>query len=163
MKLSWHSLKISIAGAKLSHLVQKDRIWDHGSMIEQVKTIFFQIQKTKSKGDAGSIKKYLTVAGYEKLKNQMEELQAAGKMRVIKNSRIKEIAVIDVITANDKHPDLFIALVKGYEVHDIDNWNTPASSVKHDDIIHEFSERWCFLRQGDWWLLDNMKSTRSVF
>jgi hypothetical protein len=41
MKLSWYGLKISIAGAKLSHLVQKDKIWDHGSMTEQVKTTFY--------------------------------------------------------------------------------------------------------------------------
>ena len=27
-------MKTSIAGAKLSHLVLKDRIWDHGSMVE---------------------------------------------------------------------------------------------------------------------------------
>jgi hypothetical protein len=30
VKLSWKSLKVSIAGAKLSHLVQEEQIWDHG-------------------------------------------------------------------------------------------------------------------------------------
>jgi hypothetical protein len=28
MKISWTGFKVSIAGAKLSHLVQKDKIWD---------------------------------------------------------------------------------------------------------------------------------------
>ena len=40
MKLSWYGLRISIADAKLSHLVQKNKIWDHGIMIEQMKMIF---------------------------------------------------------------------------------------------------------------------------
>jgi predicted lipid-binding transport protein (Tim44 family) len=157
MKISWNSLKVSIAGAKLSHLVQKDKIWDHGSMTEQVKTIFFQIQKAKSRGDAEPQKKYLTAACYEKLKKQIEGLGVAGKMRSIKNSRIKRIAIIDVMPATDKHTDFFTALVKGYEVHDMEDWNTLAPSVKHDDLINEFSERWAFIRQGDWWLLDEMK------
>ncbi len=99
----------------------------------------------------------MTVSGYEKLKKQMEELQAESKMQMIKNSRVKEIAIIDVIPATDKHPDLFTALVKGYVVTDIEDWSASAPSVNHDDIIRKFSERWCFARQGDWWLLDEMK------
>jgi hypothetical protein len=68
MKLSWNSLKISIAGAKLTHLVKKDQAWDHGSMIEQVKIIFQLLQKVKSKGESQLIKKYMTISGYERLK-----------------------------------------------------------------------------------------------
>jgi predicted lipid-binding transport protein (Tim44 family) len=158
MKLSWNSLKISIAGAKLSHLVQKDKIWDHGTMIEFVKIFFYQVQKTRNGEDDEAIKKYITVTGYEKLKRQMEDLQAAGKMRVIKNSRLKQIAIIDVMPSTNKHSDFFIALVKGYQVHDFEDWNNSVQSVKHDDIIHEFSEQWSFVRQGEWWLLDGTKS-----
>jgi len=157
MKLSWKSLKISIAGARLSHLVQKDKIWDHGTMVEFVKIVFYQLQKMKNGGDAEALKKYLTEQCREKLKDQMNRLQAAGKMRSTKNARIKEIAVINVMPATMKHPDIFKALVKGYEVYHIENWNSPAPSVKHDDMIHEFSEEWSFERQSDWWLLDEMK------
>ena len=157
MKLSWYGLKISIAGAKLSHLVQKDKIWDHGTMVEFVKIVFYQVQKARSGEDGDTIKKYFTVAGYQKLKRQMEKQQAVGKLRVIKNSRIKQIAIIDLMPATDKHPDLFTTLVKGYEVHDFEDWNNSVQPVKHDDIIHEFSERWSFIREGDWWLLDDMK------
>lgn len=160
MKLFWNSLKISIAGAKLSHLVQKDKIWDHGTMVEFVKIVFYQVQKVKSGEDTETIKKYLTVDGYGKLKKHIDELQSVDEMHRIKNFRIKQIAIIDVITATEKHTDLFTALVKGYEVHDIKDWNVPASSVMHDDIIHEFSERWSFVRQGEWWLLDEIRNKK---
>ena len=49
MKFSLIGIKISIAGAKLSHLALKDKIWDYGSMVEQVKTVFMQIEKAKKK------------------------------------------------------------------------------------------------------------------
>ena len=44
--------EISITGAKLSHLVQKDKIWDHGSMAEQTKIIFYIVQKALINGRA---------------------------------------------------------------------------------------------------------------
>lgn len=157
MKLSWTSLKISIAGAKLSHLAQKDRIWDHGTMVEVVKIVFYQLQKIKNTGDEETIKKYLTIAGYEKLKNQMEKLKAAGKMPGSKNSKLKDVCIIEVMPATKKHPDFFKALIKGYEVYNPGNWNTSVESVSHDDIIHEFSDQWTFVRQGEWWLLDAIK------
>jgi predicted lipid-binding transport protein (Tim44 family) len=161
MKLSWDSLKISIAGAKLSHLVQKDKIWDHGTMVEFVKIVFHQVQKIKNGEETETIKKYLTNDCFENLKKQMEELQATGKRRV-KNSRLKEVAIIDVALATNKHPDLFKSLVKGYEVFDFEDWTNSVQSVKHDDIIHEFSERWSFVRQGDWWMLNDMKNSRMI-
>ena len=151
---------MSIAGAKLSHLVQKDKIWDHGTMVEFVKIVFYQVQKVKNGEDTETIKKYSTAEGYEKLKKQVEELKRTGKRLVIKNSRLKEVSVIEVMPAAKKHPDLFKALVKGYEVYDLENWNTSVQSVTHDDIIHEFSEQWSFVRQGDWWLLDEMKTKK---
>ena len=59
MKISWNSLKISIAGAKLSHLVQKDKAWDHGSMVEQVRTVAVFLKKSFYRNDPDIIKKCL--------------------------------------------------------------------------------------------------------
>ena len=160
MKLSWTSLKISIAGAKLSHLAQKDRIWDHGTMVEFVKIVFYQLQKIGNTGDEETIKKYLTIEGYKKLKNQMEKLMASGKLPVIKNSKLKEACIIEVMPATKNHPDFFKALIKGYQVYNPGNEYTSVDIVIHDDIIHEFSEQWTFVRQGEWWLLDEIKTTK---
>src|SRR5438874_2949416 len=96
MKISWTSLKVSIAGAKLSHLVQKDEIWDHGSMIEQLKTVFYKLKKAKNTGHIEDLKKYLTTTCYEKLKKEMDELERTRKTWVIKNLLIKEMAVVKV-------------------------------------------------------------------
>jgi len=159
MKISWNSLKVSITGARLTHLVQTDGIWDHGTMIEHIKTVFFQLQKAKTRGDADAVKKYMTLAGYEKLKKQMDELQAVDKKKFT-NYKIKEVAVIDVMPATNKHADFFTALLKEYETTDIVDWNNSAQSLNHD-IIHEFSEQWFFVRQGDWWLLDEMKTKKA--
>jgi predicted lipid-binding transport protein (Tim44 family) len=161
MKISWNSLKVSITGARLSHLVQTDSIWDHGTMIEHIKTVFFQVQKAKMKGEADGLKKYMTLAGYEKLKKQMNELPLTGK-KEIKNYKIKEVAVIDVMPATNKHADFFTALLKGYETTDIADLNNSGQVLQHDDITHEFSEQWVFVRQGDWWMLDEMKTKKHI-
>src|SRR5215216_1930462 len=116
MKISWNSLKISIAGAKLSHLVQKDKIWDHGSMVEHVRTVFYQLEKEKDKNDEESLKKYMTINGYENYK-MINRLHAAEKGHE-KYSRVREIAVIGVVLATKKHPDLFTAFVKGYKIRE---------------------------------------------
>ncbi len=157
MKISWNSLKISIAGARLSHLVQKDRIWDHGSMIEQVKTIFFKLQKVKNNGNIEYLKKYLTIACYEKLKKELRKLDKDGKTWVIKNPVIKEAAVIHVSPAKNNKPDNFRALIRGRGIEFVTGKNHTTESINYSDHIHDFSEQWIFVRQGDWWLLDGIK------
>ena len=62
MKFSWTSLKIYIAGAKLSHLVQKDRIWDHRGMAEQARIIFYLVQKAKDTRNIESLRKQDTIS-----------------------------------------------------------------------------------------------------
>ena len=73
MRISFTSLKVSIAGAKLSHLVQKDKIWDHGSMAEQARIIFFLVQKAKSNVEIESLKKYCSISCFEKIRVRMNE------------------------------------------------------------------------------------------
>lgn len=137
MKLSWTSLKISIAGAKLSHLVQKDKIWDHGSMAEQARIIFYLVYKAKATGNIDSLKKQCTISCFENIRNELLEsgLQVLSPV-------IKEIAIIDVRPGKNNKPDTFSALIRG---------------VSKDDESHHFKAEWIFIRQGDWWVLDHTK------
>jgi len=155
MKISWNNLKVSIAGAKLSHLVPKDKIWDHGSMVEQVKTIFFKLQRAKNAGEIENLKKYLTTTCFEKLKREMDELEEKRKAWIINNPVIKEIAVIEVHPSKNNKPDSFIALIKGKGVYLITD--KEKNVFDFSDHIHDFNERWGFTRQGDWWLLDGIQ------
>ena len=155
MKLSWNSIKVSIAGAKLSHLVQKDKIWDHGTMIEQVKMIFFKVQRAKNAGEIADLKKHLTIVSFEKVEKEMKDLEKKGKMWVIKNPVIKEVAIIEVHPAKNNKPDNFIALLKGKGIFFIADKNKSNGLIDHSDHIHDFSIKWDFIRQGDWWLLNN--------
>jgi hypothetical protein len=141
MKLSWTSIKISIAGAKLSHLVQKDKIWDHGSMAEQARIIFYLVQKAKASGNLESLKKQCSISCFEKLKNETDKGNDQ-KSPVIVNPVIKEIAIVDVLPGKNNKPDMFSALVKG---------------VLKDDSSGEFKAQCSFVRQGEWWLLDDVK------
>ena len=145
MKISWTSLKISIAGAKLSHLVQKDKIWDHGSMTEQARIIFYLVQKAKSSGNIESLKKYLTVSCFEKLKKRVS--RGDDKISVLEYPVIKELAVMEAHPGKNNKPDMFTALIKGIE----------KDKAVDDEHANEFSAQWSFIRQGDWWLLDDMK------
>jgi predicted lipid-binding transport protein (Tim44 family) len=157
MKLSWNSLKISIAGARLSHLVQKDSIWDHGSMVEQVKTIFFKLKRIKSNGNIEDLKKYLTTSCYENLKRELDELERNGKIWVIKNLVIKEVAVIEVSEGKNKKPDCFTSLIKAIGIEFIADKDKASEITNYSDHVRNFSEQWSFIRQGDWWLLDEMR------
>ena len=144
MKFSWTSLKISIAGGKLSHLVQKDKIWDHGSMTEQARIIFYLVQKAKTSGNLESLKKYCTLSCFEDLKTEMIEGEST-----LKDPMIKELAVMEVNPAKNNRPDMFTALING------------VSKNEYDDV-DEFSGQWSFIRQGDWWLLGNMKTKNLI-
>ena len=150
MKLSWTSLKISIAGAKLSHLVQKDKIWDHGSMAEQARLIFYLVQKGVINGNIGSLEKYLTISCFKKLKNDMMQTEDHNKFFGIQEPVIRELAVIEVYPAKNNRPDSFTAIIKG----DGKNKNITISN----DQANQFSAHWSFVRHGNWWLLNEMKT-----
>jgi len=147
MKNPWTSFKISIAGAKLSHLVQKDKIWDHGSMAEQVRIIFYLVQKAKGIGDIELLKKQCTISCFEKIETEMNE-EGRHQETLIKNPIVKEIAVTEVNPGKNNKPDMFTALIKGVS----------KDTTKHNDYGSEFSATYSFSRQGDWWLLDSMKT-----
>lgn len=157
MKISWNSFKVSIAGAKLSHLVQKDKIWDHGSMIEQVKTIFFKIQRVKNSGNIDDVKKYVTENCFEKLKKELDALNEEGKTWAIKNPLIREISVIAVSPAKYEKPDGFIALIKAMGVFFIADKISAKEQTDHSQHVKNISEQWSFIRNGEWWILDKMK------
>src|SRR5215831_8947755 len=107
MKLSWNSIKVSLAGARLSHLVQQNKIWDHGSMVEHVRTIFFKVKRTKNIGNINDLKKYLTPDCYEKLARQLDNLEIDGKRWFVRKPLINEVNVISVRTAKKNKPDRF--------------------------------------------------------
>jgi predicted lipid-binding transport protein (Tim44 family) len=159
MKISWTSLKISIAGAKLSHLVQKDKIWDHGSMVEQVRNIFYLVDRARNKNEieTETIRKCLTANAFEKFKAQMERTEK--NKSFFKNAVITEIAIVRVTPAKKQVPDSFRATIKGKRKTSEDI--IPIEGTNYG--IENFSEEWFFTRQGEWWLLDGMKSTRSFF
>lgn len=141
MKISWTSLKISIAGAKLSHLVQKDRIWDHGSMAEQARIIFYLVLKAKASGNIEPLKKQCSIPCFEKLKLEISRNKTR-KTLELENTSIKEIAIIDVHPRKNNRPDSFIALIKG---------------VSKNDESAQFKSECVFIRQGDWWVLEHEK------
>lgn len=157
MKFSLESIKISIAGAKLSHLVQKDKIWDHGSMTEQARIIFYLIQKARDSGNTESLKKYMTFSCFEKLMKQFDEsdnywIKKDDKPGQIEHPVITELAVISVQHGRHNKPDMFTALIKGY------NRKTDDEKYDNEDCSKHFSAEWCFVRQGEWWVLDMIKT-----
>ena len=149
MKISWTSLKISIAGAKLSHLVQKDKIWDHGSMAEQARIIFYIVEKALINGNIDTLKKYMTTSCFEKLQREVSQEDSINKVFGIREPAIKELAVIEVCPAKNNKSDRFTAIIKG------------DTKIKNEtvgnDQLKQFSVQWSFIRLGDWWLLDRIE------
>jgi predicted lipid-binding transport protein (Tim44 family) len=149
MKLSWTSIKISIAGAKLSHLVQKDRIWDHGSMTEQARILFYLVQKARNTKNIESLKKHVTASCYNEFKRMIDtgEIKEDSKNSPV----ITELAVLSVSPRKNNKPDLFTASIKGYirrEERDV---------FDNEEYHNQFSYQWSFVRQGDWWVLNETR------
>ena len=146
MKFSLESIKISIAGAKLSHLVQKDKVWDHGSMTEQARIIFYLVQKAQATGNIESLKKHCSVSCFEKLKTVTKE-GVHQEISFIANPVINEIAIIEAQPSKKNKPDMFCALIRGNS---------------KDVPLEKFTTQWSFVRQGDWWVLDQIKTKKSI-
>jgi hypothetical protein len=139
MKISWTSLKISIAGARLSHLVQKDRIWDHGSMTEQARILFYLVYKVKATCNMESLKKQCTLTCFQKLKTEIEDEQQQNPVVV---PVIKELAITGVHKGKHNKPDRFCALIKG---------------IFKNGKSYAFKTEWVFIRQGDGWILSDIR------
>lgn len=147
MQLSWTGLKISIAGARLSHLVQKDGIWDHGSMIEQVRTVFIYLKKAFLKADPSIIKKCTSSEGYKTISDYITQK----KPDAFINADLKSVEIIAVYPKkNDRH-DKFKALLKFEKTKDL----AQQISFYKNNMLSE--QEWFFAREGNWWLLDSIK------
>jgi hypothetical protein len=141
MKPFWISLKISIAGAKLSHLVQKDRIWDHGSMTEQARILFYLVQKAKTYENAELLKKQCSVTCFEKLKMDIEQTRSR-KSLWIADPIVKEVAITGVLPGKKNKPDMFCAMIRG---------------ISKEDPPEKFKTHCSFVRQGEWWVLHEIQ------
>jgi len=144
MKFSLESIRISIAGAKLSHLVQKDRIWDHGSMTEQVRTVFHLIEKAKKNGYMEPLRKYMTPSCFDKFEKQFRLYSGD------ENAVVTELAAISVEPGNQHRPDMFTVLIKGH------NGEKRNESYDRRAQSKKFSLRWSFVREGEWWILNRI-------
>ena len=147
MKFSWTGIKISIAGARLSHLALKDKIWDYGSMVAQVKTVFMQIEKAKKKDNADLLRNYTTNSGYQFLKKHVLTRDQKIHERLLEN-----IAIIQVKVRSKQSPDRFCAWVKGLK----NSVEKPFNVVNTNNTLKVFAEVWHFSRQGHWWKLDKI-------
>ena len=141
MKISWNSIRVSIAGARLSHLVQKDNIWDHGSMVEQVRMVAVLLKKTFHRGDAEIIKKCMSERIYEKIKKEIEQPESLGIYKTISNNELDTISIIDVVKGKNGREDKFTASLKFKR--------TP------------YAGEWVFVRHKHWWLLDQINTHKS--
>jgi hypothetical protein len=154
----WTNLKVSIAGARLSHLVQKDRIWDHGSMTEQVKNVFYQVEKATNKREAELVKKYVTSNALDQIHQLIRKME--GNKPILKNAMLTQVSIIDVNVQTNNKPDRFTAFIRGKRKAE-DNENTHTLIVNKSLGIENFSARWYFIRQAEWWMLDSMKPLHS--
>ena len=140
MNFSWTGLKVSIAGARLSHLVQHDSIWDHGSMVEHVKNVYTLLKKALMCRDVSVIRRCVTTKGFPKLKTEIENLKHDG----IAGTDLESI--VSVSPRRNVQKESFKALVK-----------LTQRGFSHKAKRTLFENVWCFTREGEWWMLDEIK------
>lgn len=156
MRISWKNLKISIAGARLSHLVRKDKVWDPGNMTEQARIIFSLVQKANLSGNIDSLKKYLTEECFRTLENEHEIVHRKGKTSTPTNWTITEIAILEVHPGHGKRPDAFVAYIK-IHLEDAELKVPLHGLADYSNTLH-----WTFQNQNGWWMLKEMKGSLEV-
>ena len=120
-------------------------------MAEQARIIFYLVHKAKRNRDIESLKKQCSVACFEKLKENIDNTK--NEDEVTKEPIIKELAVLEVKPGKNNKPDMFTAIIK----------NVWKEELKTNDEPHQFIAYWSFVRQGEWWLLDSIKTSRALF
>lgn len=132
----WDDLRISMAGARLSHLVQEDGIWDHGTMIEHVRTVFLLLQKAAFGNRQDNLAGYLTATAWDR--REQDPL-----LYDVSEQKLVQIYIID-IRHGKKRKDGFTALVK------MESTDMPAAAK-------QLQQHWYFIQERGWWLLDHIK------
>lgn len=92
-------------------------------------------------GNLESLKKQCTFSCFERIKIEIDEAEKNDTMIV--NPVIKELAIIEVQPGKQNRPDMFSALIKGFF---------------KNGKSYEFKTECIFLRQGDWWVLHEIKT-----
>ena len=95
----------------------------------------------------------MTISGYEKLKKNIEVIQLTDHIPMNGDLELTEAAIIEVHEGTFTKPDNFLAQVKGKDTSQL------TGSKNYGG--HDFTEEWFFVRQGEWWLLDDIKVKRS--
>ncbi|QNA43304.1 hypothetical protein H4075_14600 [Lacibacter sediminis] len=118
-------------------------------MIENSRILFYLVQKAMNTGKIESLKKHVTLSCYQELEKEMDSIKKKGLLNSNENPVITELAVISVCERKNNKPDMFKASIKGYLRKE--------GSTVLDNNQHRFSFNCSFVRQGDWWLLHEMK------
>jgi len=112
------------------------------------------VEKAKNKKDAEPVKKYVTAKSYEQLSQLVEKF--SDRKPVLRNAVLSEVSIIKVNARNSKKPDRFTALIRGKRKAE-ENKIIQLFNTEQNFGIENFTEQWTFIRQGGWWLLDEMK------
>ena len=117
-------------------------------MAEQARIIFYLVHKAKANGNIESLKKQCSVSCFERIKAEIDDKRKRSSIIII--PVIKELAIVDVQPGRNNKPDMFCSLIK-YQLKE--------TFYKGGSIDHtkECVARWCFIRQGEWWLLNDTK------
>jgi hypothetical protein len=118
-----------------------------------------QLQKFRTKADETTVKKYLTTHGYELFKHNLETEPKTGQTFLHAQTDLKDIDIIEVHEGKKNQPDHFVALIKGKQkVFTRNNEIKIATGQLINFKEVEFKEKWFFVLEGEWWLLNEMKN-----
>ena len=94
----------------------------------------------------------MTISCFEKLQKQVDGFEERDMNWQTESPVITELAVISVQPVKNNRPDMFTALIKGH--------SRRAGQEHHGNGDHSdrFSTEWSFVRQGEWWMLDGIRS-----
>ncbi len=142
----------------LKKLSAVDGAWDPHALKARIEITYFKVQTAWKERNQELARDYISDRLYKKHKIQTDEMLKDGHKPMMFDINLKQATIVEVTDFEDDSRDRFCALIEGSMI----DYLIDEKTKEHINGLAEnqsFKEFWCFIREGDSWVLDEIDQT----
>lgn len=148
--------KIKQSKKLLNKLVIEDSIWNIDSLKETARLTYLSIQEARKNRDLSNLKLKVTDNFHQIIQLELDNLNQNQIIHYRENLQIKVLEIIGIEDFQNDSKDRFKAY---FEVYLFTYSSYKGEINKFTEKQRREEEIYCFVRNGDKWLLDNIEDT----
>jgi hypothetical protein len=149
-------LRIARTRKRLTRFAELDIAWDFKKLERTVEQTYFKVQKAWNDDNLKPVEYLLTEKMLKKLRFQLDYYKSINKKNVLEKIELNSVNIISANDSEDDSKDTFKAAIIGSMI-DYDLNLKTGRKIGNNWYSKSFAETWTFLRNGDDWLLDEIK------